>query len=62
MARRPVRDDEVPEADALEQAAPVVDVTDDEAVPPIDTLPVDASEGDALEQAMDVGIDDDRRD
>ena len=53
----------VPEADALEQAVPVVeDGTGEEADPFPDHLPEDAPEADALEQATPVPVDaDDER-
>jgi hypothetical protein len=63
--RRPARDDEVPEADRLEQAMPAGggEVLDDAesrdpfdieagATPRVGDLPADVPEDDALEQAM----------
>jgi hypothetical protein len=72
-SRRPVRDDEVPEADALEQAMPLDDPgagrddddvrepfpADAETRGPITELPADVPEADALEQATPAGDIDD---
>jgi hypothetical protein len=53
--RRPTRSDEVPEADALEQATPVNDpgeiLPDGVEPPPLRELPREAPEADVLEQA-----------
>ena len=47
------RHDEVPEADALEQATPLVVEPDTDATdPPILHLPADVPEADALDQAL----------
>ncbi|MDQ1519033.1 MAG: hypothetical protein QOI55_106 [Actinomycetota bacterium] len=74
--RRPTRHDDVPEADALDQAMPVPDPDkivpdsddsdpfdiDTDAVPSIRELPPDVPEADALEQATPVDdVDDDWR-
>jgi hypothetical protein len=48
--------DAVPEADALEQAQPLLDAETDEQVPEID---VEVPEEDALEQAIPVPFDED---
>jgi hypothetical protein len=51
--RRPTRSDEVPEADALEQALPAAgdDAALDDDRPPLAEVPPEVSEADALEQA-----------
>ncbi len=61
-ANRPDPDTDVdaesaPEADRLEQLAPLTS-GDDEYAPPT-TAPYEADEGDALEQSMEVPLDDD---
>ena len=49
----PTFDEQVPEADALEQAEAIEEEADETPAPP-DVLPDDASEADALEQAQPV--------
>jgi len=70
--KRPARRDEVPEADALEQAAPVRgepiaptdDIVDDETVAVEEAvhLAADVPEADALDQAVPAFVDDEWRD
>jgi hypothetical protein len=52
-ARRPTRSDEVPEADAFEQARPAAgdDAEFDDERPPLAEVPAEVPEADALEQA-----------
>src|SRR4051794_39094423 len=50
-------DPETPEADAIEQRQEILLEFDDE---PLESLPADASEADALDQARSVPFDDDR--
>jgi hypothetical protein len=54
-------EDPVPEADALEQAMPLVgdDNEDELPAPLIEELPPDVPEADALEQAQPVEVDED---
>lgn len=71
-AKRPARRDEVPEADALEQAAPARgepvaptdDIVDDETVAVEESirLRADVPEADAIDQAVPAFIDDEWRD
>lgn len=51
--------DEVPEADAFEQAQDVE--TDDETEPRVSSDSLEIPEADALEQAQDAGTDEERR-
>jgi hypothetical protein len=48
-------DDEADEADKLDEVAEV------DPPGPLPTIPLDASEGDAVEQSLEVPIDDDER-
>jgi len=53
------RDPEVPEADALEQAQPVVPLETDSDATPKPTVPIEAAEADVLDQAREVGDEED---
>jgi hypothetical protein len=55
----PPIDPEVPEADALEQAQPVVPGADRSEVTPKLTVPLEAPEADVLDQAREVADEDD---
>jgi hypothetical protein len=55
----PPLDPEVPEADALEQAQPVVPEPSGWAPAPMPKVPLEAAEADVLDQARDVGEEDD---
>jgi hypothetical protein len=61
MTTKPIPDAD--EADLIEQAEAVVDVEPPDGLPgpAAHALPVDASEGDALEQSIEVPVDDDER-